>query len=42
MSKKRVRLEEELYQYRRTMELIRTIIPILVLILQLVVLLKLL
>jgi len=41
MSKKRNRLERKLDEYNHTMELIRTIVPIAVLMLQVVILMKL-
>jgi heme/copper-type cytochrome/quinol oxidase subunit 2 len=41
MKKKRNRLERKLDEYNHTMELVRTIIPIAILILQVVILVKL-
>ena len=40
MKKKRNRLERKLYEYNHTMELIRTIIPIGILVLQIIILVK--
>jgi hypothetical protein len=40
MKKKRIRLERKLDEYNHTMELIRTIIPVGILILQIIILAK--
>ena len=40
MSKKRNRLERKLDEYNHTMELIRTILPVVIIVLQIIILIK--
>jgi|TARA_A100001391_G_scaffold135014_1_gene93864 hypothetical protein len=40
MSKKRNRLERKLDEYNHTMELIRTILPVVIIVLQIIILMK--
>ena len=40
MSKKRNRLERKLDEYNHTMELIRTILPVVIIVLQIIILVK--
>ena len=40
MSKKRKRLERKLDEYNHTMELIRTILPVVIIVLQIIILVK--
>ena len=40
MSKKRNRLERKLDEYNHTMELIRTILPVVIIVLQVIILMK--
>ena len=40
MSKKRYRLERKLDEYNHTMELIRTILPVVIIVLQIIILVK--